>query len=208
MIFLTFVSGASAIGKTFTRPVIEAMTEVNRRSRPIIFALSNPTHKSECTAEEAYVYSEKKAIFASGSPFDQIDHFKPGQCNNSYIFPGLSLGIDFAFCFVCDFFLFSLLILFKGVVFAKTNTVPDEMFLIAANTVADMVSEEDKALSCVMPNMERIREVSIAVAANVVKYAIETGNHNMDVIPKIEELRGIIHKYAYWPTTDSTYSKM
>lgn len=143
----TALIGASAVGKVFTRQVIESMSQVNER--PIIFALSNPTHKSECTAEEAYVFSGKRAIFASGSPFDQvsergscfhlfqdflflkINQWKPGQANNSYIFPGVALAA----------------------VYARTNTIPDEYFIIAANTVADMAEEgECNASLCKSPH--------------------------------------------------------
>ncbi|GAB4850290.1 NADP-dependent malic enzyme 4, chloroplastic [Ancistrocladus abbreviatus] len=91
----TVLIGSSGAGRTFTKEVVEAMASLDEK--PIILALSNPTSQSECTAEEAYTWSQGRAIFASGSPFDPVDYkgrtFVPGQANNAYIFPGLGLGL-------------------------------------------------------------------------------------------------------------------
>jgi malate dehydrogenase (oxaloacetate-decarboxylating)(NADP+) len=147
--------GVSGQPQTFTRPVIEAMSAIN--ARPIIFALSNPTSQSECTAEQAYHWSEGRAIFASGSPFAPVEYrgrtFVSGQSNNSYIFPGVGLGV----------------------IAAGATRVTDDMFLAAARTLADMVSEDDLAHGSTFPPLARIREISAAIATVVARLARDLG---------------------------------
>jgi malate dehydrogenase (oxaloacetate-decarboxylating)(NADP+) len=91
----TGIIGVSTVPKLFTREVIEAMARLNKR--PIIFPYSNPTSRSECTAEEAYRWSEGRAVFASGSPFPPVEiagqRFVPGQGNNVYIFPAIGMAV-------------------------------------------------------------------------------------------------------------------
>src|SRR5690606_24341747 len=109
--------GASGQPQTCTPDVVVAMSAVNER--PIVFALSNPTSRSECTAEQAYEWSGGRAVFASGSPFPAVDYqgqtFAPGQANNAYIFPGVGLGV----------------------IASGARRVTGEMFLSAARTLAD-----------------------------------------------------------------------
>src|SRR3990172_1023658 len=151
----TALIGVSGTPRTFTKPVVEAMARLNRR--PILFALSNPTSKSECTAEEAYTWSEGHAIFASGSPFPPVMYkgkaFVPGQGNNAYIFPGVGLGV----------------------IASETARVTDEMFFVAAKTLADLVTEDDLGEGRIYPSLTRIRDVSAAIATAVANLAFQRG---------------------------------
>ena len=147
----TAIIGVAAVGGTFTQPVVEAMARINER--PIVFALSNPTSKSECTAEQAYAWSQGRALFACGSPFDPVvtkgKTYVPRQGNNSYIFPGVGLGI----------------------VASGARRVTDEMFLAAARTLARQTSKTDLAQGSLYPPLARIRDVSAQIAAAVAEVA-------------------------------------
>ncbi len=149
----TGIIGVSGQPGTFARPVIEAMARIN--SRPMVFALSNPTSKSECTAEEAYAWSGGSAIFASGSPFPPVRlegrTFVPGQCNNSYIFPGVALGI----------------------IATQARHVTDEMFFVAAKTLAHQVEASDLDQGRLFPSLSRIMEVSAEIATAVADVAFQ-----------------------------------
>ncbi|MCP4417875.1 MAG: NAD-dependent malic enzyme [Chloroflexi bacterium] len=151
----TAIIGVSGRHGMFTQPIVEKMAALNEQ--PIVFALSNPTANSECTAEEAYRWSEGRAIFASGSPFDPVVFngrtYVPGQGNNSYIFPGVGLGV----------------------VATKACCVPDEMFMAAAKTLAALVTEEDLIQGRVYPALQRIREVSAAIGTTVAEIAFRQG---------------------------------
>jgi malate dehydrogenase (oxaloacetate-decarboxylating)(NADP+) len=151
----TAIIGVGATPGVFTREVIEEMARINER--PIVFALSNPTSKAECTAEQAYAYSGGRALFASGSPFDPVTldgrRYVPRQGNNSYIFPGVGLGV----------------------VTVRSSRVTDGMFMEAARTLADTVSEEDLAQGSLYPPLSRIREVSARIAAAVGAVAFREG---------------------------------
>ena len=151
----TAIVGVAAVGETFTREVLEEMARNN--ARPIVFALSNPTSKSECTAEHAYRWTAGRALFASGSPFDPVKvegrTFVPRQGNNSYIFPGVGLGA----------------------IVSKARRITNEMFMSAARTLAGLVDEADLAQGSLYPALSRIREVSAAIAAAVAESAYEDG---------------------------------
>jgi len=151
----TVLIGVSGTPAAFTREIIEKMSSLNEQ--PVIFALSNPTSKSECTAEQAYTWSAGRVIFASGSPFSPVDYngrrHVPGQGNNIYIFPGVGLG-----ALVSD-----------------ARCVTNEMFLAAARRLAQLVQPEDLAVGRVFPPLTKIREVSLQIAVAVATVAYETG---------------------------------
>ncbi len=157
----TAIIGASGQPRMFTQDVIEEMSRLNER--PIIFSLSNPTSKSECTAEQAYKWSDGRAIFASGSPFHPVEYkgksFVPGQGNNSYVFPGVGLGV----------------------VVSEATQVTDEMFLAAARTLAQLTDEEDLGVGRVYPPLSDIREISAHIARAVAQIAAEKGLARADL---------------------------
>jgi malate dehydrogenase (oxaloacetate-decarboxylating)(NADP+) len=151
----TAIIGVAAVAGTFTREVIGDMARINQR--PIVFALSNPTSRSECTAEQAYEWSSGRALFASGSPFDRVAldgrlHV-PRQGNNCYIFPGVGLAA----------------------VAVRATRVTDEMFLAAARALAQQVSEADLAQGSLYPPLAQVRNVSAHVAAAVAATAYQQG---------------------------------
>lgn len=172
----TAILGLSGQPGSFPKEVIEAMAEINER--PIIFALSNPTSKAECTAQEAYSWSDGRAIFASGSPFDAVNlgnkTIVPGQGNNVYIFPGVGLGA----------------------IISGTRKVTDEMFLAAAHSLAGQVHESDLERGCVYPSLSRIRDVSASIAYEVAKIAWSSGLARCE---EPEDIMAAIHKYMFQP---------
>ena len=147
--------GATGAPGTFSRAVIERMSAINKR--PAIFALSNPTSKAECTAEQAYTWSDGRAIFASGSPFDPVTYrgrtFRPGQGNNAYVFPGIGLGA----------------------IACRARTLPDALFLAAARTLAKLVRAEDLEHGAIYPPLRDIRKISLAIAVSVATNAYKMG---------------------------------
>lgn len=176
----TAIIGASGKPAKFTAAVLEAMARFNER--PVVFALSNPTSKSECTAEEAYRYTQGRAIFASGSPFDPVTlgatTFVPAQGNNVYIFPGVGLGV----------------------VACEATRVTDEMFLVAARTLAQAVAPEDLQRGSIYPPLTRIRDVSLEIAIAVAETAYRRGLARK---PRPHDLRAAIRAQMYDPVYES-----
>jgi malate dehydrogenase (oxaloacetate-decarboxylating)(NADP+) len=172
----TGIIGVSAVPKLFTREVIEAMAEINER--PIIFPYSNPTSRSECSAEEAYRWSEGRAIFASGSPFPPVEiggrHFVPGQGNNVYIFPAMGMAV-FA---------------------TEASRVTEDMFIVAAHAVAEQVTNEDLATGLIYPPQSRILEASLHVAERVAAHIFDQG---LARVPRPDDIGSLIRARAYRP---------
>ncbi|HUN22597.1 MAG TPA: NAD-dependent malic enzyme [Anaerolineales bacterium] len=175
----TAIIGVSGQPNTFTPEIIAEMAQIN--ARPIIFALSNPTSKAECTATSAYSYSNGTAIFASGSPFAPVEYngktFVPGQGNNAYIFPGIGLAV--ASCAI--------------------TRVTNEMLMIAAQTVADLTDADDLALGRVYPSLSQIRQVSAEIAIRIAEYAFTNRLSSME---KPQDIRQQIEKSVYNPAYD------
>ncbi len=169
--------GATGRPGIFSQNVITAMGE--QKDHPVIFALSNPTANAECTAEEAYEWTNGKAIFASGSPFGAVHvHGEvrvPGQGNNAYVFPGLGLGA----------------------IYGGVTRITDDMLIAAAHTLAENVSENQISSGCLYPSLKEIREVSLNIAVSVAKCAEE---HGLTEEPLPDDFKERVQKEMYFPT--------
>ncbi|KAK9880244.1 hypothetical protein WA026_010120 [Henosepilachna vigintioctopunctata] len=167
--------GASATGGAFTPDILHAMASINRH--PIVFALSNPTAKAECTAQQAYDHTEGRVIFCSGSPFPDVNYdgkvYHPGQGNNAYIFPGVALGV----------------------ILAGIHHIIEDYFIIAAQTVADNVKEEDLAKGSLYPPLGYINECSLQIASLILKDAYKNGKAT--VYPEPEDKRKFLESKLY-----------
>ncbi|NLB06841.1 MAG: NAD-dependent malic enzyme, partial [Desulfobulbaceae bacterium] len=170
------IIGVSGQAKRFSPEVLEAMARINER--PIVFSLSNPTSKAECTAEEAYIWTQGRAIFASGSPFPPVVYngrkMFPGQGNNVYIFPGVGMGV----------------------MASGAARVTDEMFLVAARVVAGEVTEADLNEGRLYSPLPRIREGALAVAEAGAEGAYRRGLAGQ---PRPDDLRAHITSLMYEP---------
>jgi malate dehydrogenase (oxaloacetate-decarboxylating)(NADP+) len=176
MIRPTAIIGVSTVGGAFTQNVIENMSRINER--PVIFPYSNPTSHSECTAEQAYTWSKGKAVFASGSPFAPVDYegktFTPGQGNNVFIFPAMGLAI-FA---------------------TEAKSVTDEMFIAAAEAVAEQVTTGDFEKGLIYPHINDILKVSVNVAVKVAEQIFTSG---LAGVEKPKDIRKFISDKMYTP---------
>jgi len=163
----TILIGTSAAPGLFTREVVEAMSRCNER--PIIFPLSNPTSRAECTPEQAIAWSSGRAIIATGSPFSPVDYnghtHRIGQGNNAFLFPGLGLGVTVA----------------------RARRVTNRMILDAAKALAGMVTDADLEQTAVYPELRRIRDCSHAVACSVIRSAVEEGHATAAALKNLEE---------------------
>lgn len=177
----TCIIGVSAQGGAFTEDVVKAMCEVN--ARPMIFALSNPTSKAECTAKQAYTWSEGKCLFACGSPFAPVavgnKTLVPRQGNNSYVFPGIGFGC----------------------IFVRAKTIPNQIFLTAAKTLANLVSESDLANGSLYPPLSQVRELSAHIAVAVADYCFKNG---LAQVERPADLDKAVRE-AMWQPTDPKF---
>lgn len=168
--------GATGVAGTFTETIVRRMATVNER--PVIIALSNPTSHTECTAEQAYQWSEGRVIFASGSPFNAVEYgnqrYRPAQGNNAYIFPGVGLGVYAS----------------------SAKLVTQSMFLAAARELARSVTDQELHNGAVYPTLTRVREVSHAIALAVCRVAIAEG---LTDIRLPQDLNSYIRSLMYEP---------
>jgi len=174
----TGIVGVSTVPKLFNQEVIETMSQVN--DRPIIFPYSNPTSRSECTAEEAYKWSNGKAIFASGSPFPPVSFggktFVPGQGNNVYIFPAMGMAV----------------------LATQSTRVTEQMFIVAAKAVAEQVTQENIDVGLIYPPQSNILDASLHTAAKIAEYIFDNGLARVDRPKDIEaHVRAMAYKPAY-----------
>jgi malate dehydrogenase (oxaloacetate-decarboxylating)(NADP+) len=172
----TVLIGASTRGGIFTQPVLAAMSRLNER--PVVFALSNPTTNAECTAEQAYTWTDGRAVFASGSPFapvvlNGVVH-ATGQANNSFVFPGVGFGL-----------------LLSG-----ARRVDDELFFAAGRALADQVTDDELAQGLLFPAAARMRDVALAVATAVATGAYDRG---LATKPRPADLASMVADAMYTP---------
>jgi malate dehydrogenase (oxaloacetate-decarboxylating)(NADP+) len=177
----TVLIGVSTKGGAFTQKVIEAMSRLN--DRPIIFALSNPTNKAECSAEEAYRWSDGKALFAAGVQFPDVtlngQTFHPGQANNFYIYPAVGLAT-----FV-----------------ARPRRITDACFIVAAQASADQVGPDLRAKGMLFPSQANILETEVTTATRVAEFMFEQGLAQAE---RPRDIRGWIEGQLYQPQYRST----
>jgi len=172
----TTIIGVSTTGGAFDKQVVEAMSRVNER--PIILALSNPTEKAECTAEQAYAWSGGKAIYAAGVQFAPVNYqgttFLPGQANNFFIFPAVGMAIYAT----------------------KASRVTDAMFIEAARAIADQVTEPQRAQGLLYPMQSDILEAEIKTAARVAALVFDEG---LARVEKPKDFEAFIRGFVYQP---------
>ncbi|XP_010576557.1 PREDICTED: NADP-dependent malic enzyme, mitochondrial [Haliaeetus leucocephalus] len=178
----TAIIGVAAVAGAFTEKILKDMAAFNER--PIVFALSNPTSKAECTAEQCYRLTEGRGIFASGSPFSKVtlpngQTFFPGQGNNAYVFPGVALGV----------------------IACGVRHISDDIFLITAESIAAEVTEQNLAEGRLYPPLDSIREVSLKIAVKIVDWAYKHGLASW--YPEPADKETFVKRLVYSPDYDS-----
>ena len=172
----TVLIGVSTKGGAFTRQVVETMSRLNER--PIIFALSNPTDKAECTAEQAYTWSKGKALFAAGVQFPDValdgKVFHPGQANNFYIYPAIGLAAYVA----------------------RPRRITDECFVVAAQANADQVGPDLRAKGMLFPSQANILETEVTTATRIAEFMFE---QDLAQAKRPRDIRAWIEEQLYTP---------
>ncbi|KRF97877.1 uncharacterized protein Dwil_GK27213 [Drosophila willistoni] len=156
--------GATGVGGIFTEQILQNMAK--NHEKPGIIALSNPTDKSECTAEQAYKHTEGRAIFSSGSPFPPVvingKRRVTGLANNCFIFPGVGLGV------LC----------------ANPHHIPEEVYLVAAHTMANSISDESLESGSIYPSVKDAADLAFNIGVKVAEHFFEVGLSDADPKPK------------------------
>jgi malate dehydrogenase (oxaloacetate-decarboxylating)(NADP+) len=172
----TVLIGVSTKGGAFNERVVEAMSRLNER--PIIFALSNPTDKAECSAEQAYTWSKGKALYAAGVQFPDVNvngrTFHPGQANNFYIFPAIGLATYVA----------------------RPRRITDECFIVAAEASADQIGPDLRARGMLFPGQANILETEVTTATRVAEFMFEQG---LAQVERPRDIRSWIEGQLYTP---------
>ncbi|MDF2604149.1 NAD-dependent malic enzyme [Sphingomonas sp.] len=177
----TILVGVSTTGGAFTEAVVKEMASLNER--PIIFALSNPTDRAECSAQQAYTWTNGRVLFAAGVQFPDVEFggktFRPGQANNFLIFPAIGLAV-FA---------------------TKPDRITDEMFVVAARAVADQVDQAGRERGMLFPPTENILEMEVTTAARVAEHIFDSGAASVD---RPSDIRAWLEGMLYRPEYSST----
>ncbi|KAI8340405.1 hypothetical protein BD560DRAFT_456652 [Blakeslea trispora] len=176
----TALLGFSSVANAFNSKVLSLMGKLN--DVPIIFPLSNPATKAECTFENAMKATDNKVIFASGTAFPPytISETKekriPDQGNNMYVFPGLGLGS----------------------ILAKNKSISDDMLSSAAKALADSLTSKEVQNGLIYPSLARIREVSSLVATAVIEQAVHEGLAKSNQLPS-DHIKSFVEAHMWLP---------
>ncbi len=172
----TVLIGTTGQPGDFTPAAIRAMAD--HCERPLIFPLSNPTSKAECTPSEALQHSDGRALVATGSPFDPVvfkgHKYVIGQCNNAFVFPGVGLGV----------------------LISEASRVTDSMFLAAARALANFTRSNDTTHNSLYPRLRELRAVSQLIALKVAQTARDEGcGRSLDDVA----LQAAIEEFVWFP---------
>lgn len=174
----TVLIGVSTIGGAFTEEVVREMARLNER--PVIFPLSNPTNKAECTAEQACSWTDGKALYAAGVQFPDFEYqgksYHPGQANNFYIFPAIGLAV-FA---------------------TRPARITDDMFIAAAAATADQVDRSARERGMLFPLQANILETEVTTATRVAEHIFDNGQATVERPSDIRAwIEGLLYKPVY-----------